>query len=67
LRLPCDLRSEEAGVARDDLCALGAYEGALRRLVLAAKHSPRRDLGPFLAECGEGLGAALAGRASGAS
>ena len=45
-----------------DLCALGAYEGALRRLVLAAKHSPRRDLGPFLAECGEGLGAALAGR-----
>ena len=43
-----------------DLCALGAYEGALRRLVLAAKHSPRRDLAPFLAECGEGLGAALA-------
>ena len=40
--------------------ALGAYEGELRRLILAAKHSSRDDLRGFLLEAGRTLGAAAA-------
>lgn len=42
------------------LWSLGTYEGALRHLVLAAKHRPHVDLLAFLEECGVSLGTALA-------
>ena len=35
---------------------LGDYGGALRRIVLSAKHSVRTDLGEFLDDAGENLG-----------
>nr|MCW1092176.1 hypothetical protein [Streptococcus anginosus] len=36
--------------------ALGEYAGALRSIVLAAKHRPRVDLSEFLWRCGITLG-----------
>lgn len=41
------------------LIALGAYEGALRRIILAAKHSRRVEHSAFLHEAGRALGRAL--------
>lgn len=42
------------------LVAMGDYDGPLRRIVLAAKHSARTDVTDFLAEAGACLGASLA-------
>jgi putative purine/pyrimidine phosphoribosyl transferase len=39
---------------------MGDYDGPLRRIVLAAKHSARTDVTDFLAEAGACLGASLA-------
>ena len=43
------------------LVAMGDYDGPLRRIVLAAKHSARTDVSDFLDEAGARLGTALAG------
>lgn len=43
------------------LVAMGDYDGPLRRIVLAAKHSARTDVTDFLDEAGARLGTALAG------
>ena len=43
------------------LMAMGDYDGALRRIVLAAKHSARTDVTDFLDEAGARLGTALGG------
>ena len=43
------------------LVVMGDYDGPLRRIVLAAKHSARTDLSDFLDEAGARLGAALGG------
>lgn len=43
------------------LMAIGDYDGALRRIVLAAKHSARTDVSDFLDEAGACLGTALGG------
>ena len=43
------------------LMAMGDYDGALRRIVLAAKHSARTDVTDFLDEAGACLGTALGG------
>lgn len=51
----------EGEVADVPVWSLGDYEGALRRLILAAKHRPRVDLLAFLRDCGVHLGAAIAG------
>ena len=42
------------------LVAMGDYDGPLRRIVLAAKHSARTDVTDFLDEAGARLGTALA-------
>ena len=42
------------------LVAMGDYDGPLRRIVLAAKHSARTDVTDFLDEAGACLGASLA-------
>ena len=42
------------------LVAMGDYDGPLRRIVLAAKHSARTDVTDFLDEAGARLGASLA-------
>ena len=41
--------------------AIGDYDGPLRRIVLAAKHSARTDVSDFLDEAGARLGTALGG------
>ena len=38
---------------------LGEYSGALRRIILGAKHAARTDVGDFLDEAGATLGASL--------
>ena len=43
------------------LVAIGDYDGPLRRIVLAAKHSARTDVTDFLDEAGACLGTALGG------
>ena len=43
------------------LVVMGDYDGPLRRIVLAAKHSARTDLSDFLDEAGARLGTALGG------
>lgn len=43
------------------LVVMGDYDGPLRRIVLAAKHSSRTDLSDFLDEAGARLGTALGG------
>ena len=43
------------------LVAMGDYDGPLRRIVLAAKHSARTDVSDFLDEAGARLGTALGG------
>ena len=43
------------------LVAMGDYDGPLRGIVLAAKHSARTDVTDFLDEAGARLGTALAG------
>ena len=43
------------------LVAMGDYDGPLRRIVLAAKHSARTDVTDFLDEAGARLGTALGG------
>ena len=43
------------------LMAMGDYDGALRRIVLAAKHAARTDVTDFLDEAGARLGTALGG------
>lgn len=43
------------------LVVMGDYDGPLRRIVLAAKHSARTDLSGFLDEAGACLGTALGG------
>lgn len=43
------------------LVAIGDYDGPLRRIVLAAKHSARTDVSDFLDEAGACLGTALGG------
>ena len=43
------------------LVAIGDYDGSLRRIVLAAKHSARTDVTDFLDEAGARLGTALGG------
>ena len=43
------------------LVAIGDYDGPLRRIVLAAKHSARTDVSDFLDEAGARLGTALGG------
>ena len=42
------------------LVAMGDYDGPLRRIILAAKHSARTDVTDFLDEAGSRLGASLA-------
>ena len=42
------------------LVTMGDYDGPLRRIVLAAKHSARTDVTDFLDEAGSRLGASLA-------
>ena len=42
------------------LAVMGDYDGPLRRIVLAAKHSARTDVTDFLDEAGARLGASLA-------
>ena len=42
------------------LVTMGDYDGPLRRIVLAAKHSARSDVTDFLDEAGSRLGASLA-------
>lgn len=43
------------------LVVMGDYDGPLRRIILAAKHSARTDLSDFLDEAGARLGTALGG------
>lgn len=43
------------------LVTMGDYDGSLRRIVLAAKHSARTDVTDFLDEAGARLGTALGG------
>ena len=43
------------------LVVMGDYDGPLRRIILAAKHSARTDLSDFLDEAGACLGTALGG------
>ena len=43
------------------LVVMGDYDGPLRRIILAAKHSSRTDLSDFLDEAGARLGTALGG------
>ena len=43
------------------LVVMGDYDGPLRRIVLAAKHSARTDLSDFLDEAGARLGTVLGG------
>ncbi len=43
------------------LVAMGDYDGPLRRIVLAAKHSARTDVTDFFDEAGARLGTALGG------
>ena len=50
------------GRPETELLCLGAYEGALRALILTAKHDGSRDLGDFLYEAGKTLGTAVGDR-----
>ena len=50
---------DELGVPGWPLLTLGDYQGALRGIVLAAKHDRVRDLTPFLEQAGHTLGKAL--------
>ncbi len=51
---------DKLGVPSWPLLTLGGYQGALRGIVLAAKHDRVRDLTPFLTQAGRSLGLALA-------
>lgn len=60
---PLDLVLDDAqGVPSWQLLATGRYEGALRNVLLAAKHDPVRDLSDFLYQAGYSLGASLGRR-----
>ncbi|WP_099331770.1 competence protein ComF [Actinomyces minihominis] len=50
------------GLPETELLCLGSYEGALRSLILTAKHDVNRDLGDFLYAAGETLGTAVGER-----
>lgn len=47
---------DATGVPYAPLVALGGYEGALRNIVLSAKHNPDQNLSGFLAAAGRTLG-----------
>ncbi len=52
---------DNQGVPDHPLHTLGRYEGALRGLILTAKHQENHALNPFLRQAGITLGAAVAG------
>lgn len=58
---PAHVASLEGVRGLRPLVAMGDYDGPLRRIVLAAKHSARTDVTDFLDEAGARLGNALAG------
>ena len=58
---PAHVASIDGGRGLLPLVAMGDYDGPLRRIVLAAKHSGRTDVTDFLDEAGARLGTALGG------
>ena len=58
---PAHVASIDGGRGLLPLVAMGDYDGPLRRIVLAAKHSARTDVTDFLDEAGARLGTALGG------
>ena len=58
---PAHVASLEGARGPLPLAAIGDYDGPLRRIVLAAKHSARTDVTDFLDEAGARLGTALGG------
>ena len=57
---PAHVATIDGGRGPLPLVAMGDYDGPLRRIVLAAKHSARTDVTGFLDEAGARLGASLA-------
>ena len=49
----------DSGWAEYPLWSLSEYSGSMRSIILAAKHSRRVDLSPFLFECGKTIGDAV--------
>ena len=58
---PAHVATIDGGRGPLPLVAMGDYDGPLRRIVLAAKHSARTDVTGFLDEAGARLGTALGG------
>lgn len=53
---------DATGIPSLELLCLGPYDGALRGIIVSAKHDPARDLTDFLFRCGTHLGFAAARR-----